>query len=446
MKLYRFVLLVFCILPTSFLQSQIIIDEVIAVVGEEMIKESEVRNQYMQLSAQQKRTTTQCSLFEDLLFQKLIVNQAKIDSIQVTNEEIDAEIERRVQLFTGQEDGLAKLEAFYGKNELEIKTSWRPQVREQILAQRMRNSIVGQVEVTPNEVRSFYLQVLSDSLPRIPTQYEYAQIHISPQVSEQQDLEIRQRLEEIRQRIIQGASFDKMAVLYSDDAESAKMGGELGGYMSRGELVPEFSAVAFRLKEGEVSRIVKTDFGYHIIQMVELKGERAKLKHILMRPRITPVAMQNARKTADSLYTLITKDSLSFARAAQLHSSDKRTKQNGGRIMNPYTGSSKLEAQEIDPMILHTIRSMNPNDVSEPFVSYDQTGRQVFVIITLLAVIPEHEANLTQDYDFIKMLATEYKRNQLLDAWIEKNIKTTYISIPAERYHSCDFKYSGWIK
>ncbi|HPY83316.1 MAG TPA: peptidylprolyl isomerase, partial [Bacteroidales bacterium] len=224
MNIKHLFFLIACFSFTQKTHSQIIIDEVVVVVGEEMIKESDIQNQIMQLQKEGEKNIQTCKILEDLLFQKLLFNQAKIDSIEVADAEVDAEIERRINIFTGQEGGLEKLESFYDKTELEIKTEWRPLVREQIMAQRMQNSVVGNVEVTPNEVRTFFTKFSTDSLPTIPIQYEYAQIVIQPEMSNKEEQEIKQKLEEIRQRAIKGESFDKLAVLYSDDMESAKMG------------------------------------------------------------------------------------------------------------------------------------------------------------------------------------------------------------------------------
>jgi len=257
-------------------QSQVVIDQIIAIVGDEMIKQSDVENQFFQMNqpGAKGRKLTKCQIFEESLIQKILVDQAKIDSLEVTDAEVNSEINRRIELFTGETGNMAKLETFYGKTELEIRVEWKPLIKEQLLAQRMQNSIIGSIEASPNDIRKYFNAIPKDSLPIIPIQYEYAQITIKPQVLTSEETEIKKRLEEIRTRIINGENFSKMAVLYSDDNESAKSGGLLGDYMSRGELVPEFAAVAFRLKEGEVSRIVKTDFGFHIIQMVELKGKK----------------------------------------------------------------------------------------------------------------------------------------------------------------------------
>ncbi|MDA3883483.1 MAG: peptidylprolyl isomerase [Bacteroidales bacterium] len=436
-------LLMFCFFAFNGF-SQHVIDEVVVVVGDEMIKKSDVQNQYMQMKSSGNSEADMCEIFEDLLFQKLLLTQAKIDSIALTDAEIDSEIERRVNVYTSQEGGLQKLEEFYGKTELEIKTEWRPLVREQILIQRMKNSLVGEVKITPNEVRTYYESLPKDSLPEIETQYEYAQIVIVPKVSKKEEERIKKELENIRQRILSGEKFEKLAILYSDDQESAKMGGLLGDYMSRGELVPEFSAVAFRLEEGELSRIVKTDFGYHIILMVERKGQKAKLKHILMRPRTSPESLTNASNKADSVYQMLQQDSITFERAAKLYSSDPNTKNNGGVFMNPYTGTSKFSEQVIDPVVLRVLKNLSQDQISEPFMTYDQKGNRVFKIIRLIDYVPSHTATILQDYDIVKQMAVEYKEQQILKKWVLSKQEKIYIQFMSDIYSDCEYSYPGW--
>jgi len=442
---YKYILaLIVSTLSISTVFSQKIIDEVVVIVGSEMIKESDIQNQFIQMQNSGEKIS-KCQLLEDLLFQKLLVEQANIDSLPITDADIDSEIKRRIENFTGQEGGLAKLEEFYGKSALEIKTEWRPLVRDQILAQRMQNSIVSEVQVTPNDVKKFYSSLPKDSLPKMPIQYEYAQIVIQPKVTHEEELAIKEKLEGYRQRAIKGENFSKLAVLYSDDLESAKNGGSLGTYMSRAELVPEFSAVAFKLKEGEISKIVKTTFGYHIIQMVELKGEKAKLKHILLRPKTSAESLSIAKNLADSIYTAL-QDSLTFEKAALRYSADKKTKNNGGIYVNPYTGSSKFQTEAIDPTILYTIKGLKSNDISKPFMSRDDTGVQVYKIVKLIKVTPEHLVSLTEDYDQVKAQALAEKKQKAIEAWVKEKQETIYINFKTDRYSKCDFKYPNWIK
>lgn len=443
MKNIKFLLSLFFLTFVYSVQSQVILDEIIAIVGDDMVKESDISNQILQLKQQKKAVSEneKCELLEELLVHKLLVNQARIDSVEVTDAEIDDEITRRIDIFVGEEGSISKLEEFYGKSELEIKTEWRPLVRDQFLAQRKQSEIVGDIEVTPNEVKKYYSSLNKDSLPIIPVQYEFAEIVMEPEASAEEIKYIKDKLEGIRQRAIKGENFSKLAVLYSDDTESAKLGGQLGEYMSRGELVPEFSAVAFRLKEGEISRIVKTDFGYHIIQLVELKGEKAKVKHILLRTRQTPDAMQKALESANDIHKRLT-DTLDFALAAKIYSTDKTTKNNGGIYMNPYTGSSKFTSDAIEPGILYTLKELKPGEISEPFLSYNNTGRKVYKIVKLVSVTPEHKANVIDDYDQIKDLAISDKKEKALAAWVQNKIGTMYIKFRSDRYNDCKYKHN----
>lgn len=436
--------LFFC--TTTQAQNPIVLDQIVAVIGDEMIKQSDIENQAIQMKqfGAKDYEIQMCKIFEDMLFQKLLVHQARIDSIEVTDAEVDAEINRRIEMFVGEAGSLQKLETFYGKTELEIKTEWRPLIKEQILAQRVQSGIVGNIEVSPNEIRKYFTTLNPDSIPMVPLQYEYAQIVIKPELSDTEEAELKKKLEEIRQRAIKGENFSKLAVLYSDDTESAKMGGLLGDYMSRGELVPEFAAAAFRLKEGEISRIVKTSFGYHIIQMVEIKGEKAKLKHILMRPKPSMATIKLTGAKADSIYALL-RDTLKFERAALQYSSDEKTKYNGGKFINPYTNSSKFEVQMIEPTVLHTIKTLQPGQMTEPVLTYDETGMQVYKIFKLISVTPEHKATLLDDYHTIKEMAVQEKKQKAIAQWIANKQKSTYIDLPKSKFSSCTFKHA-WKK
>lgn len=445
MKLSKVICAVCVVLVSIVTQAQtpIVLDQIVAVIGDEMIKQSDIENQALQMKqfGAKESEIEPCKIFEDMLFQKLLVHQSRIDSLNVSDSEIDGEINRRIEMFVGETGSLQKLETFYGKTELEIKTEWRPLIKEQILAQRVQSSIVGNIEVSPNEIRKFFTNLNPDSIPTIPLQYEYAQIVIKPVLSDTEEIEIKKKLEEIRQRAMKGENFSKLAVLYSDDSESAKMGGLLGDYISRGELVPEFAAAAFRLKEGEVSRIVKTSYGYHIIQMIELKGEKAKLKHILLRPKPSNATIQQAGKKADSVYTLL-RDTLKFERAAVLYSADEKTKYNAGKYINPYTNSSKFEVQMIEPTVLHTIKNLQVGQITEPILTYDESGMQVYKIFKLISVTPEHKATLLDDYQTIKEMALKEKKQKVISQWITNKQESTYIKLPDSKYSSCTFKYA----
>lgn len=427
-------------------QDRIVLDQVIAIVGDEMIKKSDIDNQMYQIQvlSSGKTQTNACELFEEMLIQKILLHQAALDSITVNESEVEGEINRRVAMFTG-DDGLAKFEAMYGKTELEIRADWKPLIRDQIVAQRAQNNIVGSIEISPNEIKKFAAALPADSLPMVPASYEFAEIVFKVKTGTDEDAELRKKLEEIRQRALNGESFAKLAVLFSDDTESAKQGGLLGDYVSRGDLVPEFSAVAFRLKEGEISRVVKTSFGYHIIQMVEIKGEKIKVRHILMRPKATFAAMQELMQRADSVYHQIKVDSLTFEKAVQQFS-DSKSKYNAGRVMNSYSGTAQFEASMIEPAVWYSLRTMQVGNVSEPLLSYDETGMQVYKIIKLLNVTHEHKASLQTDYALVKEMALNNKRDETFAQWLTKKQERTFIKIPESEFRNCKFKHKGWIK
>jgi len=447
MKKLLFVILCFVAFSLKIsAQDRIILDQVIAIVGNEMIKKSDIDNQMYQIRVLSggKTKTGACELFEEMLIQKILLHQAALDSITVGESEVENEISRRVTLFSG-DDGLAKFEAMYGKTELEIRADWKPLIRDQIVAQRAQNNVVGSIEISPNEIKKFAASLPVDSFPMVPASYEFAEIVFKPKTTTDEEAALRKQLEDIRQRALKGESFAKLAVLYSDDTESAKQGGLLGDYVSRGDLVPEFSAVAFRLKEGEISRIVKTNFGFHIIQLVEIKGEKIKVRHILMRPKATYTAMQELMQRADSVHHKIKVDSLTFEKAVQQFS-DAKSKYNAGRVMNPYTGTAQFEAEMIEAAILYSIRTMQVGGISEPIATYDETGTQVYKIIKLLNITPEHKATLQTDYALIKEMALTNKRDETFKQWLTKKQERTYIKIPPSEFRNCEFKHKGWIK
>ena len=434
-RIIIFISIILCVSVTSFAQ---VLDQIIVVVGDDMIKQSDVENQQMLLQ-QQGESSTKCEIFKEMVVQKFLVDQAKIDSVEVSDGEVNNEIDRRVSMISGTKGGLAQLEKFYGKSEVEIRSDWKPVVKEQLLAQKVQNTIVGDVSVSPNDVRLFYQSHL-DSMPKIPTRYEYAQIVIQPNLTEEEEKALRKKCEEIRQRAINGESFAKLAVLYSDDTESAKRGGMLGDYISRGELVPEFAAVAFRLKEGEISRVVKTDFGYHVIQMVELKGEKAKLRHILIKPQVTVAEMQTSYQKADSIRRAIG-DSLTFEQAAARFSTDTKTNKNGGIYMNPYTGTSKFEEGMIEPTIWYSLKTMKVGDISEPILTFDDKGTQVYKIIKLVSYVPEHTATLLDDYSDVKEMALDEKKETTMNDWLRNKKSQIFMSIKSDEYKECDLNF-----
>lgn len=423
------------------------IDQIIAVVGNEIIKKTDIENQALQMERMESISSVNvCTLFEEMLLQKLLINQALIDSIEVSDSDVDGEISRRIAMFTASKDGLEKFEKIYGKTELEIRADWKPIVKNQILAQKAQQAIVGNVEISPNEVKKYVSAMNLDTLPQVPVTYEISQIVLKPKITPEDYSAAKLKLEEVRQRAVNGENFIKLAVLYSDDTESAKQGGLLGDFITRAEVVPEFAAAAFRLKNGEISKVVKTAFGFHIIQMVELQGEKAKLRHILIRPKVTMQLMKDLNERADSVFNKLKASTITFEQAVKTYSDDDKTKFNSGKVINPYTGTSKFEVEMIEPSLLFMIRKLQVGQFSEPIISYDETGSQVYKILRLDAINMAHAVNVKDDYQMLKDMSLNIKKNDVLSKWVAKKQQSTYISLPASEYTNCDFKYGSWGK
>ena len=331
----------FGVFNKSFSQN---VDKIVGIVGDKIVLKSDVDIQVRQLTTQgTPEEGLSCNLFEELMLQKLLLSQAEVDSVLVTEDEIEGELEQRIRYFIGLFEGdQDKLEAYYDKSILQIKDEFRAQIQEQLLSRRMQQQVVTAVKVTPAEVKHFFETLPADSLPFYDAEVEMAQIVIMAEVSDEQKQKAKDELNELKKRILEGEDFATLAVVYSDDTGSATNGGDLG-FMSRGELVNEFAAAAFNLENGEVSDIVETEFGLHLIQMVELLGEKANLRHILLRPEITSFDLEKAKAKLNDVRNKILTDSISFNQAVDKYSTDKQTKNNGGNIVNPQTGRvSKL--------------------------------------------------------------------------------------------------------
>ncbi|MFA6404019.1 MAG: peptidylprolyl isomerase [Salinivirgaceae bacterium] len=427
-------------------QDKKIIDQIIATIGKQAILQSEIESQAMQMRAQGYYTSgdLECEVFEEILFSKLLVNQAILDSIEVNDSEVNIEMERRLNYFINQIGSEEKLEEYYKKSIADIKEEFRVVIKEQMLSQRMQQKITADLKVTPQEVKAFFKNIPQDSLPTINIEFELEQISVSPKIEEMEILRIKDKLREYKERITQGESFATLAVFYSEDPGSATRGGELG-FVSRGDLVSEFSAVAFNLKEGEVSKIVKTEYGYHIIQLVEKKGERINCRHILLKPKISPEEKRKARQRLDSVRTQIVSKEITFKEGCWKFSEDEDTRLNGGIIINPQTGNSRWEAGQLEPKLANAIQDLQVGDISAPFETVDASGQTVYKIVLLKTKTEAHQANLKDDYQRIQDLALEKKKTEFVDDWVSKKVKSTYLRIDDD-YKKCPFKNPIWNK
>ncbi len=448
MKIFNKILFVICffIFPLASAQ-QFKIDQVIAVIGGKMVKLSDVENEYLQLKAQGYPVdeSSKCSIFEKILEHKLLVNQAMLDSLEVSESQVDAELNQRINYFINQIGSQEKLEKYFNKSMQDIKKDLRESLKEQELAQKMQTQIIKDVEVTPTEVKKFYNTMPKDSIPRINSQVELSQIAIYPQFTEKSIEDLKDKMLEMRKRIINGERFATLATLYSEDDGSAKHGGEVG-FLTKFELDPDYAKAAFALNNpGDVSHIVESEMGYHLIQLIEKKGDRINTRHILMKPRPDPDAVIRTKLLLDSIAKLIRTDSLTFEKAVQKYSMDQDSRFNKGILVNQVTGTNKFETEQIPPADYYAIKSLKVGEISSPYESKDKNGRVFYKIIKVLASTEAHRADLTRDYNNIQELAKNFKRQEVMSKWFSEKRKSTYIHID-DSYRQCNFKSDEWFK
>jgi len=418
----------FGVFNKSFSQN---VDKIVGIVGDKIVLKSDVDIQVRQLTTQgTPEEGLSCNLFEELMLQKLLLSQAEVDSVLVTEDEIEGELEQRIRYFIGLFEGdQDKLEAYYDKSILQIKDEFRAQIQEQLLSRRMQQQVVTAVKVTPAEVKHFFETLPADSLPFYDAEVEMAQIVIMAEVSDEQKQKAKDELNELKKRILEGEDFATLAVVYSDDTGSATNGGDLG-FMSRGELVNEFAAAAFNLENGEVSDIVETEFGLHLIQMVELLGEKANLRHILLRPEITSFDLEKAKAKLNDVRNKILTDSISFNQAVDKYSTDKQTKNNGGNIVNPQTGSATFLLTELDGYLKPVADTLKVGQVSKPVTFKNERDNSLgYRLIKIKRLSKSHKANLKDDYERIKGAAESKKQQAALEDWIAKKAPDTYIFV-----------------
>ena len=415
------------------------IDKIIAIIGDEIVLRSEVENQYLQYISQGVTSNEElrCEILEDLMTQKLLIFSCKQDSISVTKEEIEQEVETRVNYYVDQIGSIEKVEQYFEKDIYQIKKVLSELVEDQFLIQRMQSSITKDVKITPFDVNEFYEKMDKSELPLIEDRYKLSQIIVKPKMSEDQINKLTDRLNAFRKRVLNGEDFKVLAALYSDDPGSANNGGEIG-FVSRGTFVPEFEKVAFRLKKDEVSEIVKTNFGYHIIQLIERRGDQVNVRHILLKPKYSSTSLQNARLKIDSIYNKIKNNEISFSQAIKSYSDDD-TKNNNGLLINPSNGSSTYTIAELGSSIKYLIEGLNEDDFTKP-VKVESNEGSIYRILNVVEKISSHTANLDLDYDFFQTQALNFKKQEKLDEWIEKRIKNTYVELK-EIDKNCKSRY-----
>ena len=426
-----------------------IIDEVIWIVGDEAILRSEVEQQ--RIRAQYEGTPIQgdpyCVIPEQIAINKLFLHQAVLDSIEVSESTVMNQVENRLNFFISQIGSKEKMEEYFRKNTPALREDLRVMFRDQMIIQQMQQKLVGDIKSTPADVRRFFNNLPEDSIPMVPAQVELQIISFEPPVPIEEINRVKERLRDFTERVNSGTTdFSVLARLYSEDTESAKRGGELG-FMGRGQLVPEFSAVAFNLTDPKkVSRIVQSEFGFHIIQLIEKRGDRLNCRHILMKPRVSLEYKNQAIQKLDSIAGEIRNGKITFEKAVMNYSLDKNTAMNAGLMLNEKSGTSKFEYQDLPQEVAKIVYGMNVGEVSKPFSMISpQTNKEVVAIVKVKSKTENHRANLTDDYQMLKNYYEGIKREEFIKNWIVKKQRETYISIDP-KWQNCEFQYPGWIK
>ncbi len=451
MKILRFFVIFFSMTTVliapmhAWSQNDSIVDGLVAVVGGNVILKSDIENQYIQIRSQGNITGTapklKCQIFENLLLQKLLLHQAQVDSINVTDAQVELEMDRRMRYFISQAGTPERLEEHFGKSLLEIKNELREVIHETMLTEQEQQKITKDISITPAEVKTYYRKLSKDSIPLINSEIEIGMIVKQPEIGDVEKQAVKEKLKGFKDRFAKGDDFSTLAVLYSEDPGSSKQGGELGMF-KRGEMRPEFEAAAFKLKPGEVSEIVETEDGFHLIQMIERRGEYINVRHILLQPKVSPVNLNRAKVSLDSVASMIEKKKMTFDQAVVMFSDDPG-KNSGGLMINQVSGNSKFESSQVDAKIFFVIDKLKPGEVSAPVMTTDR-GKQDYRIYYLKSRSNPHKANLDEDYARIQELALEKKKTAMVDDWIAKKLKSTYISILSD-YRNCTFERK-WIK
>ncbi len=445
---FPLLILLCCFSDFGYAQKNII-DEVIWVVGDESILRSEVEEQ--KLRAQYEGAPIQgdpyCVIPEQIAIQKLYLHQASLDSLTVNESSVINQVEARINYFVSQIGSKEKMEEYFKKSTSELRESLREMIRNQQLIQQMQQKLVSHIKSTPADVRRYFSQLSADSVPDVAAQVELQLISFEPPVPIEEINRIKERLRDFTERITTGSSeFSTLARLYSEDVESAKRGGELG-FMGKGQLVPEFANVAFNLSDPKkVSRIVQTEFGFHIIQLVEKRGDRMNCRHILLKPKVSIDEKTKALHMLDSISNLIRKSELTFEKAVVSFSQDKNSAMNAGLMLNDKSGTSKFEYQELPSEIGKVVYEMNVGEVSKPFLMMSEsTNKEVVALVKLKSKVDSHKANLLDDYMMLKALYEKKMKDEFLKKWIIKKQKETYINIDPN-WSKCTFQYPGWVK
>lgn len=428
-----------------------VIDEVVWVVGDEAILKSDVESERLnaQYEGRKFEGDPYCIIPEQLAIQKLFLHQAELDSIEVSEQEVLGQLERQVNWYIDQIGSKEKMEEYFNKTSTQIREMLRENIRNGLIVQRMQQQIMGDIKIVPADVRRYFKDLPQDSIPFIPTQVEVQIIAFEPKIPQEEIDRVKKTLRDYTERVEKGEiSFGTLARLYSEDPGSARRGGEYG-FQSRGEVVPEFANVVFNLTDPKkVSKVFETEYGYHIAQLIEKRGDRVSYRHILMKPKVEEKELEKSLNRLDSVAKDIRNAKFTFDDAATYLSQDKDTRNNHGLMANPKTGTARFEMQDLAQVsqeVAKIINELNVGEISEPFTMVNNKGKEVCAIVKLKARIDGHKATITEDYQRLKSIVEAKRGEEKLDKWIREKQKSTYVRIN-ENWVKCDFKYPGWIR
>lgn len=426
-----------------------VVDEVAWIVGDEPIFRSEIEDQYAQIRSEGGKISGDpyCVIPEKIAIEKLYLHQAKLDTVEAPEGQVQSAVEKRLTFFINNLGSREKMEEYFRKPYAQLRDQLTEVMRNNFIVDQVQSNLTKDVKATPNDVRKYFASLPEDSIPYVPMQVETQIISINPKIPAQEIEDVKARLRDYADRVNRGESaFSTLAIAYSEDPGSAMRGGELG-FSPRSAFVPEFSNVAFNLNDPKkVSRIVETEYGYHIIQLIAKRGDEVNVRHILLTPKVSDKDLRDATVRLDSLRKEIVAGKFPFEEAAKYVSQDKDTRNNKGIMVNEMTGGQRFEMQDLPPEVARRVELMQPGDISEAFIMKDsKRNKDIVAIVRLTARVPGHKANLSDDFNMIKQMYEAQRKNEILKEWENQKIKDTYVKI-AEGWENCEFEHSGWIK
>ncbi len=426
-----------------------VIDEVAWMIGDEPIYKSEIEQAYMDL--QNERTEIPgdpyCVIPEQLAVERLFLHQADIDTVEVQESMVQMQVDQQMNFLISNLGSREKVEQYFRKSYPDIREYYADNMRKRARVQQVRSGLTKNLKVTPGDVRRYFDALPKDSVPFMPLQVEVQLLTLNPVIPRQEIDDVKARLRDYADRVNRGESeFSTLAILYSEAPEGVR-GGEIG-FMGRGQLVPEYAAVAFNLSDPKkVSKIVETEYGFHIIQLIEKRGDRINTRHILLRPKVSQKDKDMAMERLDSLRNdIVDKKTLTFEEAVGQYSQDKDTRMSRGVMVNQETGTTRFEMSQLPQEIAMVVSKLQPGEISQPFIMHNEkNGREVVAMVRLSSRIDAHQANLSDDYQTIKDMYENARKQQIVDQWLAKKIKDTYVRIE-DGWRGCEFQYQGWVK